>query len=286
MGREAASAAARWVHLAELGVRPGSWPSATRTPRSCAGTSGSSRARPWSRTTETCSPTRAWKRSTARFPITCTRSSTSPAGGQAPPGREAVRDRRHRERGRQRRDRAPSRAARFPPPVALLPRRPAGLAVDYRAPRRARARGPSAFLHSSDLDPQKPINWKRRAELNGEYGVMGDLGMHALHLPLEPAGSPGTCARSSPTSSPSGRTAREARLRATRGTTLSSSARWSTTATRFRCASRRSGSLPARRTRGSSRWTARTARSPSRRRRPRRSNGWITSRAVRSPGAC
>src|SRR5580765_5582704 len=42
----------------------------------------------------------------------------------------------------------------------------------------------SQFLHSSDLDPQKPINWKRRAELNGEYGCMGDLGMHALHLPL------------------------------------------------------------------------------------------------------
>lgn len=42
----------------------------------------------------------------------------------------------------------------------------------------------SAFLHSSDLDPEKPINWKRRAAENGEYGVMGDLGMHALHLPL------------------------------------------------------------------------------------------------------
>jgi predicted dehydrogenase len=42
----------------------------------------------------------------------------------------------------------------------------------------------SAFLHSSDLDPDKPINWKRRAAQNGEYGVMGDLGMHALHLPL------------------------------------------------------------------------------------------------------
>ena len=42
----------------------------------------------------------------------------------------------------------------------------------------------SAFLHSSDLDPRKPINWKRRAAENGEYGVMGDLGMHALHLPL------------------------------------------------------------------------------------------------------
>lgn len=42
----------------------------------------------------------------------------------------------------------------------------------------------SLFLHSSDLDPRKPINWKRRARFNGEYGCMGDLGMHALHLPL------------------------------------------------------------------------------------------------------
>jgi predicted dehydrogenase len=42
----------------------------------------------------------------------------------------------------------------------------------------------SQFLHSSDLDPAKPINWKRRAEFNGSYGCLGDLGMHALHLPL------------------------------------------------------------------------------------------------------
>jgi predicted dehydrogenase len=42
----------------------------------------------------------------------------------------------------------------------------------------------SAFLHSSDLDPSKPINWKRIAAFNGAYGCMGDLGMHALHLPL------------------------------------------------------------------------------------------------------
>jgi predicted dehydrogenase len=42
----------------------------------------------------------------------------------------------------------------------------------------------SLFLHSSDLDPRKPINWKRIAAWNGEYGCMGDLGMHALHLPL------------------------------------------------------------------------------------------------------
>lgn len=42
----------------------------------------------------------------------------------------------------------------------------------------------TGFLHSSDLDPLKPINWKRMVELNGEYGVMGDLGMHACHLPF------------------------------------------------------------------------------------------------------
>jgi predicted dehydrogenase len=40
------------------------------------------------------------------------------------------------------------------------------------------------FLHSSDLDPNKPINWKRRVEFNGEYGCMGDLGMHACHVPF------------------------------------------------------------------------------------------------------
>jgi len=42
----------------------------------------------------------------------------------------------------------------------------------------------AAFLHSSDLDPAKPINWKRMVEINGEYGVMGDLGMHVCHFPF------------------------------------------------------------------------------------------------------
>ncbi len=42
----------------------------------------------------------------------------------------------------------------------------------------------TGFLHSSDLDPDKPINWKRRVEVNGEYGVMGDLGLHACHVPF------------------------------------------------------------------------------------------------------
>ena len=42
----------------------------------------------------------------------------------------------------------------------------------------------AAFLHSSDLNPDKPINWKRIVDMNGAYGCMGDLGMHVLHLPL------------------------------------------------------------------------------------------------------
>jgi len=42
----------------------------------------------------------------------------------------------------------------------------------------------AAFLHSSDLDPDKPINWKRMIEFNGEYGCMGDLGLHVCHVPF------------------------------------------------------------------------------------------------------
>jgi len=42
----------------------------------------------------------------------------------------------------------------------------------------------TGLLHSSDLDQNKPINWKRTVAANGEYGVLGDLGMHACHLPL------------------------------------------------------------------------------------------------------
>ena len=42
----------------------------------------------------------------------------------------------------------------------------------------------AGFWHSSDLNPLKAINWKRRVASNGAYGCMGDLGMHVLHLPL------------------------------------------------------------------------------------------------------
>jgi predicted dehydrogenase len=42
----------------------------------------------------------------------------------------------------------------------------------------------AGFHHSSDLDPMKPINWKRMVAVNGEYGVMGDLGFHVCHVPF------------------------------------------------------------------------------------------------------
>lgn len=42
----------------------------------------------------------------------------------------------------------------------------------------------AAFLHSSDLDPSKPINWKRKVAHCGAAGVMNDLGLHVAHLPL------------------------------------------------------------------------------------------------------
>lgn len=42
----------------------------------------------------------------------------------------------------------------------------------------------AGFKHSSDMDTSKPINWKRMIEFNGEYGCMGDLGMHVCHVPF------------------------------------------------------------------------------------------------------
>jgi len=42
----------------------------------------------------------------------------------------------------------------------------------------------SGFMHSSDMDPNKAINWKRRRATNGEYGCMGDLGLHTCNMPF------------------------------------------------------------------------------------------------------
>ena len=42
----------------------------------------------------------------------------------------------------------------------------------------------AGFNHCSDMDLDKPINWKRMARINGEYGCMGDLGLHIQHIPF------------------------------------------------------------------------------------------------------
>ncbi|MEL6270446.1 MAG: Gfo/Idh/MocA family oxidoreductase [Chloroflexota bacterium] len=42
----------------------------------------------------------------------------------------------------------------------------------------------AGFLHSSDINPDKTINWKRMVDINGRYGCMGDLGLHVFHVPL------------------------------------------------------------------------------------------------------
>ena len=54
----------------------------------------------------------------------------------------------------------------------------------------------AGFWHSSDLNPLKSINWKRRIDFNGEYGCMGDLGMHVLHLPLRYGWNPASVSAS------------------------------------------------------------------------------------------
>jgi predicted dehydrogenase len=50
----------------------------------------------------------------------------------------------------------------------------------------------AGFHHSSDLDVTKPINWKRMVEVNGEYGCMGDLGIHTQHIPFRSGWVPRT----------------------------------------------------------------------------------------------
>lgn len=42
----------------------------------------------------------------------------------------------------------------------------------------------AAFEHASDLDLNKPINWKRRVATCGKYGCLGDLGIHTQHIPF------------------------------------------------------------------------------------------------------
>jgi predicted dehydrogenase len=48
----------------------------------------------------------------------------------------------------------------------------------------------AGFLHCSDLNPAKCINWKRMIKYNGEYGCMGDLGPHVCSVPFRAGWTP------------------------------------------------------------------------------------------------
>jgi len=50
----------------------------------------------------------------------------------------------------------------------------------------------AGFNHSSDMDRDKPINWKRQVKCNGEYGCIGDLGIHTQHIPFRMGYVPGS----------------------------------------------------------------------------------------------
>ena len=50
----------------------------------------------------------------------------------------------------------------------------------------------AGFNHASDMDLSKPINWKRQACFNGEYGCIGDLGIHTQHVPFRMGFAPQT----------------------------------------------------------------------------------------------
>ena len=151
-------------------------------------------------TAATCSRTTRSTSSTSRSPTTCTRSSTST---RSPPARTSW---------------ARSRSASTSPPPSgsSRPIEAAGVFVRcssempffpgaqlaYETIRRG-ALGQVIevqhdFLHSSDLDRAKPINWKRQARYCGAIGVMGDLGMHVAHLPLRLGWQPGHRLRAAP----------------------------------------------------------------------------------------
>lgn len=58
--------------------------------------------------------------------------------------------------------------------IAWIQERAFGHLIELRA----------SFRHSSDMDLEKQINWKRMIRYCGAYGCMGDLGFHLHHIPF------------------------------------------------------------------------------------------------------
>ena len=84
----------------------------------------------------------------------------------------------------------------------------------------------AGFWHASDLDPTKPANWKRQSKTCGEIGVLGDLGMHVLHLPLRLGWRPARVYAQLQRGYPTRPDGRGGKPRATPGTTRSCTRTW------------------------------------------------------------
>ena len=173
MGREFASACARWIHLEPIGARLASPPSVTRAPRFSPGSSASTRGHASCPTIGRYSRTKRSRPSTSQclhnlheeIYVACLRAGKHLLG-EKPFGIDlAANAAINVEIGEH-----PDLLVRCSS-SCLLPAAPGGGAFigerRFRRPIEMRA----LFLHVYDLDPAKPINWKRIARLNGEYAV-------------------------------------------------------------------------------------------------------------------
>ena len=255
MGREFASAAARWIHLADSASRPELVHVCDANPDVLA----------WYERLDP-QPRRStdWRELLADEAVEAVYCAVphhlhaelyagDPRGGQAPARREAVRD---RPAGRTRRSwprsSATGAARALLVGAAVLPRRPGGGPLDRRGPLRPGARGPqrssctrATSTRTSRSTGSAMAALQRRLRLHGRP-------RHARAAPAAARGLDAAQRARDPlaTSSPSARTPTASRSPATPGTTRCCCARPSTTASRSRCGSRRSGSRRARRTRG------------------------------------
>ncbi len=136
--------------------------------------------------------------STSPYRTTCTNRSTSTSSRrQGPPRRKALRIDLAAARNIAAAAKSSGRFVRCSSEFPFLP-------GAQRAVQVAREGGlgkvleiRSGFHHSSDLDPTKPANWKRQVKTCGAIGVMGDLGMHTVHVPFRLAGNPSASTPSS-----------------------------------------------------------------------------------------
>ena len=180
MGREMAAALQRWPALIDHPVRPQLTAVCDINPAALGWFDQIPTVTPYGDRLRRAAGRRHDRRGLRRRPARPARAALRRhhRGGQESAGREAVRHRRGAPP-------EPILAAAAEHPESFvrcsseMPFFPgAQLAIDYvRSGALGRViEARCAFLHASDLDVDKPINWKRQARYCGEAGVMNDLG--------------------------------------------------------------------------------------------------------------